>query len=170
LIRQLVRVFGAEQVFSEDGSKVILPGVVIIDEIDVHLHPRWQRTIGPWLTSHFPNLQFLVSTHSPLVCQGAINGTITRLPSPGSDDNGGRVAGEALNRLLYGDILEALGSGAFGENVDRSEFAQELFHELARLNVRARRQPLNEADAARRLDLSRKFAIHPDFLEEVSNA
>ncbi|MEA1973679.1 MAG: AAA family ATPase [Candidatus Cloacimonadota bacterium] len=42
-------------------------GVVIIDEIDLHLHPKWQRKIIPTLTSVFPNIQLVVSTHSPHV-------------------------------------------------------------------------------------------------------
>ncbi len=41
--------------------------VVLIDEIDLHLHPAWQRRIIPSLTKAFPNCQFLVSTHSPQV-------------------------------------------------------------------------------------------------------
>ncbi|WP_052507359.1 AAA family ATPase [Desulfonatronovibrio magnus] len=42
-------------------------GVVLIDEIDLHLHPKWQRLIVPRLTEAFPNCQFVISTHSPHV-------------------------------------------------------------------------------------------------------
>ena len=42
------------------------PGILIIDEIDAHLHPSWQRRIIPALIRHFPNLQIFCSTHSPL--------------------------------------------------------------------------------------------------------
>ncbi|MBE9064136.1 AAA family ATPase [cf. Phormidesmis sp. LEGE 11477] len=42
-------------------------GIVLIDEIDLHLHPQWQRIIVPRLLEVFPNCQFLVSTHSPHV-------------------------------------------------------------------------------------------------------
>lgn len=42
-------------------------GLVLIDEIELHLHPNWQRKIIPTLRSVFPNLQFIVSTHSPQV-------------------------------------------------------------------------------------------------------
>jgi predicted ATP-binding protein involved in virulence len=45
------------------------PGIVLIDEIDLHLHPRWQRVIVPKLQEHFPKLQFVVTTHSPFVLQ-----------------------------------------------------------------------------------------------------
>lgn len=42
-------------------------GIVLIDEIDLHLHPRWQRSVLPLLGEHLPNLQFIVTTHSPIV-------------------------------------------------------------------------------------------------------
>jgi hypothetical protein len=46
------------------------PGVVIVDEIDAHLHPASQRRIIPALKRHFPNLQIFCSTHSPLMLAG----------------------------------------------------------------------------------------------------
>lgn len=52
------------------------PGVVLIDEICQHLHPRWQRVIVSKLRSIFPNMQFIISTHSPFVIQGASDGAI----------------------------------------------------------------------------------------------
>ena len=42
-------------------------GIVLIDEIDLHLHPKWQRIVVPKLLEVFPNCQFLISTHSPHV-------------------------------------------------------------------------------------------------------
>jgi hypothetical protein len=43
--------------------------IVLIDEIDVHLHPKWQRLIVPALEDLFPNCQFIATTHSPFVIQ-----------------------------------------------------------------------------------------------------
>lgn len=42
-------------------------GIILIDEIDLHLHPQWQRDVVPALTATFPNCQFIVTTHSPQV-------------------------------------------------------------------------------------------------------
>ncbi len=42
-------------------------GVILIDEIDLHLHPNWQRLMIPRLTEIFPNCQFIITTHSPQV-------------------------------------------------------------------------------------------------------
>ena len=50
------------------------PGIFIVDEIDAHLHPSWQRRIIPTLTRHFPSLQIFCSTHSPLMLAGLKEG------------------------------------------------------------------------------------------------
>ena len=55
------------------------PGILIVDEIDAHLHPSWQRRIIPTLTRHFPNLQIFCSTHSPLMLAGLKEGQIQLL-------------------------------------------------------------------------------------------
>jgi predicted ATP-binding protein involved in virulence len=46
-------------------------GIILIDELDLHLHPSWQRRMIPQLTATFPNCQFIVSTHSPQVISHA---------------------------------------------------------------------------------------------------
>jgi predicted ATP-binding protein involved in virulence len=46
-------------------------GIVLIDEIDMHLHPNWQRTVINDLKKAFPNIQFIVTTHSPFIVQSA---------------------------------------------------------------------------------------------------
>ena len=55
------------------------PGVLIIDEIDAHLHPSWQQRIIPTLTHHFPHLQIFCSTHSPLMLAGLKKGQVQLL-------------------------------------------------------------------------------------------
>jgi hypothetical protein len=52
-------------------------GVVLIDELDIHLHPTWQRFIADWLRKIFPRLQFIVATHSPFVAIGAGEDALT---------------------------------------------------------------------------------------------
>ena len=51
-------------------------GVLIIDEIDAHLHPSWQQGFIPALTKHLPNLQIFCSTHSPLALAGLKSGQV----------------------------------------------------------------------------------------------
>ena len=51
-------------------------GIFIIDEIDAHLHPSWQRRIIPTLQRHFPNVQIFASTHSPMMVAGLKKGQV----------------------------------------------------------------------------------------------
>lgn len=51
----------------EDQAAKQSPGVVMIDEVDMHLHPQWQQTVIASLRKAFPNIQFIVTTHSPQV-------------------------------------------------------------------------------------------------------
>jgi len=55
------------------------PAIVIVDEIDLHLHPRWQRAIREHLIGHFPNVQFIVTAHSPLMAQSSLGGNLAVL-------------------------------------------------------------------------------------------
>lgn len=50
-----------------DQAALLTHGIVMIDEIDMHLHPEWQQTVLPDLQLAFPNIQFIVTTHSPQV-------------------------------------------------------------------------------------------------------
>lgn len=154
LIRQLAQVYGAKAIFDpNDKTKVIAPGVVLIDEIDAHLHPTWQRRIGIWFRTHFPNLQFIVSTHSPLICQAATVGTVWRLPKPGSSEPGGMVTGQELDRLLYGNVLDAYGTEAFGVNITRSEESKQHLRRLAELNQKELYAELSDAEQAEQTNL-----------------
>jgi predicted ATP-binding protein involved in virulence len=53
--------------FSNSNNFLNSPGVVLIDEIETHLHPNWQRKIIPILSNVFPNIQFFIATHSPQI-------------------------------------------------------------------------------------------------------
>lgn len=53
----------------QSGAIRETPGIVLIDEIDLHLHPNWQREVLGRLTSTFPKVQFVATTHSPFIIQ-----------------------------------------------------------------------------------------------------
>lgn len=57
--------------FPDSQDPLTEDGVVLIDELDIHLHPLWQHDIALRLQERFPNLQFFVATHSPLIAAGA---------------------------------------------------------------------------------------------------
>ena len=52
--------------YSENAAK-LASGIALIDDIDLHLHPEWQQRVVPSLQATFPNIQFIISTHSPQV-------------------------------------------------------------------------------------------------------
>lgn len=160
LIRQLIRVYGADVVFqqiSRNNLVIDLPGVVLVDEIDAHLHPTWQTRIGQWFTRYFPNLQFIVTTHSPLVCRAAEKGSIWRLAAPGSNQLSGEVTGIERDRLIYGNVLDAYGTEVFGENVSQSNEGQELAERLAKLNVKSFKGVLTDKERQELYELKAKL-------------
>lgn len=71
--------FGYAQYCNYPDDLLEKPAILIVDEIDVHLHPSWQRRIIPALTKNFPNLQIFCSTHSPLMLAGLGEGQVQLL-------------------------------------------------------------------------------------------
>jgi predicted ATP-binding protein involved in virulence len=59
------------EAYPDSADPLAEPAIALVDEIDLHLHPRWQREITEHLDRLFPNVQFIVTAHSPLVVQGA---------------------------------------------------------------------------------------------------
>ena len=57
--------------YPESSNPLAEPAIVLVDEIDLHLHPEWQRKIVSFLREKFPKTQFIVTAHSPLVIQSA---------------------------------------------------------------------------------------------------
>ena len=76
------------------------PGVVLIDELDVHLHPKWQRSISGDLKRIFPEIQFLTTTHSPQVIGGVKPEEILRLLPQGGYDVPAQSYGMDTNWIL----------------------------------------------------------------------
>ena len=74
------------------GLTTTFPGetgrVPVVDEVDLHLHPSWQRTVAAQLMELLPETQFILTTHSPSVVQGAIdrNQGVVSLSRPIVDD------------------------------------------------------------------------------------
>ena len=76
-----------------------LPGIVLIDEIETHLHLELQKNVLSFLTSVFPNIQFIVSTHSPFILSSANNAVIYDLENKTLVENG-------LTGLPYDGIVK----------------------------------------------------------------
>lgn len=106
-------------------NPLLISGIVLIDEIDQHLHPCWQRNILKNLTDVFPNLQFIVTTHSPLIPLGAADFSQIILL-----DNEGKA--EDLTShipLATYDVGQILVSSLFGLPTDRAPKWDHLIQE-----------------------------------------
>lgn len=82
--------FRAVKLNPQLGVKAALetPGVVMIDEVDMHLHPSWQQIVLQNLNLAFPNLQFIVTSHSPQVLSSVDSSCIRVLQTKTWDDTG----------------------------------------------------------------------------------
>ncbi|MCP4609532.1 MAG: AAA family ATPase, partial [Planctomycetes bacterium] len=109
-------------------------GVVLIDELDIHLHPVWQRHISEWLQKTFPNLQFIVATHSPFIAIGAGEKALTLKLTMDSID--GTVKVSQVEDISAYDVEHTLRSPAFGLISTYSPQTQkkiEQYHQLSYL-------------------------------------
>ncbi|MFL1807918.1 AAA family ATPase [Plesiomonas shigelloides] len=96
-------------------------GIVLIDEVDMHLHPKWQRMLIKNLTTTFPNCQFVLTTHSPLVISESKNvlgylineDDVTRLPSLYGED-----ANSVLLSVMDTDVRNAEVNERLGDLLD----------------------------------------------------
>lgn len=75
-------------------------GIVLIDELDLHLHPKWQRHIVNDLKTIFPNCQFIVTTHSPFIIQSLESGELLKL------DETPEIEHDHFNKKGIEDIAE----------------------------------------------------------------
>lgn len=88
----------------EDVCK-LTPGVVLIDELDLHLHPKWQRRIVGDLKKVFPQVQFITTTHSPFIIQSLEPDELRKLNLVDDDE---RVPSNEFFRKSIEDISEVV--------------------------------------------------------------
>lgn len=141
IVRHLIGTYGWEDLVrrtAEGRPFIRRSGVVLIDEIDAHLHPAWQRQIGFWLKGHFPNIQFLVTTHSPIICQAADPNGLFVLPQPASGDAPRALTEEERRTIIASRPDTILLTSAFGLQNTRSPQAVAGRAQYARLQAKRR--------------------------------
>ena len=94
-----------------------LEGVVLIDEIETHLHVELQRAIVPILTELFPNLQFVLTTHSPFILSSTPNSVVFDLES-------GRYIPDGLTSYPYDGIVDGYFKADLLSNELREKFEE----------------------------------------------
>jgi ABC-type polar amino acid transport system ATPase subunit len=171
LVRHFSEVFPSGQLFeiSADGSVVIdKPGVVLIDEVESHLHPSWQRDLPVWLTRKFPRVQFIVSTHSPLIAQSADSDGIFVLPLPGETDRLPRkLSTEEADRIRSGRAEKTLLGAAFGLKSTRSRKAVEQIRRFQLLNGKSKAAGLSEDEAKELKHIKQELQTQFDFEDQL---
>ena len=93
----------------ENESPLAQPAVVLVDEIDLHLHPMWQRTVRSYLREHFPNTQFICTAHSPLMAQASENENVAVLRRVDDkvhiDNSPFLIEGWRVDQILTSDLF-----------------------------------------------------------------
>ena len=105
------------------------PAVCLVDEIDLHLHPRWQRKLIADLSRIFPRTQFIVTAHSPLIVQAAPNANLALLQWKGEHveiDND-------VDHIRRWRVDQILASELFGEQPTHAREVEDLFDQRTRL-------------------------------------
>jgi hypothetical protein len=140
------RLFNA---FPNIEEPLLESAIVLIDEVDLHMHPQWQRDLRRHMLAHFPKVQFIATTHSPITAQEALS-------------EGGNVVvvhwenGEAhinKNPVERGEWRsdQLLESELFEFGADRSKQTEEKIYKRIKLSRNPNRSP-EEEDELRKLD------------------
>ena len=96
--------FNLNEVVPKKMSMTDIPGIVLVDEVDLHLHPLWQQRVIEDLSRTFPNLQFVFSSHSPLIVNSLdhLNVLVTE------DAEDGSTTVKKLDEFVYGRTVDQL--------------------------------------------------------------
>lgn len=140
------------------GDYASAPGIIIIDEMGAHLHPRWRMKIVNALKRSFPNLQFIVSTHEPLCLRGLRSGEVIKVQKQLDENDQFELLVERINRnpsQLRVDQL--LTSEFFGLDSTIDPAIDELFGRYYRLLAK---QNLTEQEQAERQQLKQQLYRH----------
>jgi hypothetical protein len=100
--------------YPDSPNPLAEPAVVLVDEIDLHLHPKWQRELTGHLLRLFPNTQFIVTAHSPLIIQAAgdvgVKVNIAVLRKEGDhvviDNDVEAIRGWRVDQILTSDLYD----------------------------------------------------------------
>jgi predicted ATP-binding protein involved in virulence len=118
------------------------PAIVVVDEIDLHLHPTWQRKLISFLSDRFPNTQFIATAHSPLVVQAAENANLAVLKRVGDHveiiNDVDEIRGWRIDQILTSDL--------FGLKSARPPEVEALFARKQQLLDKAKRTTREETE------------------------
>lgn len=115
-----------------DKAALKTPGIVLIDEVDLHLHPKWQRRVLNDLREAFPKVQFIVTTHSPFIIQSLKPGEVIDLNSELPTDTEAEVASPAPREPFSDQSIEDIVEGVMGVEVPSRSQRWQAMNEAAK--------------------------------------
>ncbi|WP_028888213.1 AAA family ATPase [Tenacibaculum ovolyticum] len=131
------------------------PGIVLIDELDLHLHPKWQKTVLNKLLENFPKTQFIVTTHSPFLIQEASMNQLIVL------DNCSLSRIQGASDLSIEDIAEFL------QKIEMPQWSNkktELYNSAkGYLSAISKGDKINNEDKNKLSKLLKPFSMNPAF-------
>lgn len=131
------------EVYGEDEDPTQRYVLVLIDELDAHLHPVWQQTLAQKLTSILPNAQFIATTHSPLIVGGMPPEQVILLVR---DEEGVVQRLEVTEEMTLGRADQVLTGELFGLRTTLDVATQESLNRYTALLGRTRRTDPEEAE------------------------
>jgi predicted ATP-binding protein involved in virulence len=132
-------------------------GVVLIDELDLHLHPRWQRNIVENLRTAFPSMQFICTTHSPFIIQSLRDGEELLML-------GGQPTEKVNNRSIEEIILEIQGIAGVEASVRYAQMRDSAKKILVKLYDSERLSADERAKLGQEVDsVVKKYADNPAY-------
>lgn len=137
---------------SADGSRdatyslLDVAGIVMIDEIGVHLHPRWKMRIVKTLKRTFPKMSFIITTHEPLCLRGLKKGEVAILQRDKDQKNKITIQTENLPSVQQLSIQELLTSTFFGLNSIMDPEVEKKYDEYYKLLAIAEQGNKEEKD------------------------
>jgi hypothetical protein len=143
-----------------EGVQILVEGIVLIDEADAHLHPLWQRSIGFQLRRVFPNIQFIVTTHSPFVAQAATDAGLIVL-QPGA--SGCVEAVRPLESVKGWRADQILTSPLFGLTGTRDQGTEQMIREHTDLAAKREWHKLSADEQGKLTKLERELAKRMTF-------
>lgn len=134
-------------------------GVIVIDEPENHLHPALQQHIGFWLKKHFPKMQFIVCTHSALICQAADKGGLLCMPRPFEVKV---VDEDTWEAVTNGTLDDAIMTELFGLSSPVAPEGRKLREELGDLESEMQRRNATPEELSRRAEI---LSMLPDSVD-----
>lgn len=129
------------------GERVVAKasGTVLIDELDVHLHPEWQFTLRDGLTNLFPYIQFIVTTHSPHLLASAKEGEVIIMTrKPGENELNLKPTTKRFSGWSTDQILSEVMGVVSLENKDYEKIISEAFDKIEKGSIDGLKQSIDK--------------------------